>query len=142
MSNGKSEDDLAQELGTHLLDVFKDPSLKLLGKTNGAVGSANLVIILVMFAYQFFVVPTKTEMGGLKRDIADVRKTSVSRLDLDRAMLVTQQDIEQMRVDVRDLKTEMREATLREPPKWLLERLHSVETDVRALRNRGKDEDK
>lgn len=142
MSDEKSKDDLAQELGTHLLDVFKDPSLKSLGKANGAVGSVNLVVILFMFAYQFFVVPTKAEMGGLKRDIADVRKTSVSRADLDRAMLITQKDFERMRVDVRDLKSEMREAALREPPSWLIERLNSVETDIRTLRNRGKDEEK
>ena len=107
--------------------------MRLLGKANGAVGGLNLVAIVGLLAYQVIVIPTKDEINSLKDDVADVQKTSVTTDDLDRVSALAQKDIEGIRLDVRELKTELRENSRKEVPSWLNDRLRTLESDVRSL---------
>lgn len=133
MSNESERENLEQQLGKHLLDVVQEPSVRLLGKANGAVGGLNLVAIVGLLAYQVIVIPTKDEINSLKDDVADVQKTSVTTDDLDRVSALAQKDIEGIRLDVRELKTELRENSRKEVPSWLNDRLRTLESDVRSL---------
>lgn len=141
MTDESGRESIEQQLGSQLLAFLKNPSASAVGKANGAVGGLNLIVIVVMFVYQVFVVPTKAELSALEADVADVSKNSATKLDLDRMVAAAQKDMDGIRMDVRDLKSELRDASNREVPTWLTDRLRNIEVDVRMLRGPKGDED-
>ena len=142
MPEEEERGNLEQQLGKHLLDTIREPSARLLGKANGAVGGVNLLGVLFLLFHQVSSGATKSDLSELSKRVQAVQDSSVTKGDLDRVVALSQKDVEGIREDVRDLRLELREASRQEIPTWLRDRLTTMEADVRRLQGVTSNADK